>query len=374
MRYSYWEQDSFWAPADYVVIGAGITGMAAALHLREKAPRARIVVLERGSFSRGASTRNAGFACIGSPTELLADLAIMPAGEVWELVARRWRGLVYLRRLLGDEAVRFVQAGGHEVFLQEDEEVYAHCLDVLPEFNEHLADITGMYPFFETARPVTREIPAVRRAIAIRGEGQLHPGYMMQAFYRKAQSENIEIRFGVEVSNWEAGDRDVTIHLAGGGRLRAARLLLATNGFASALVPDTDIRPARNLVLVTAPLTKLPWQGSFHYHQGYVYFRNIGRRVLIGGGRHLDKEGETTAAFGEPAAIRRYLEHFLAGILPPGAGVEITHVWSGIMGLGPDKVPRLRHLAPNVVLAAGLGGMGVALGSQLGSEAADLLA
>ena len=71
---SYWERESFFRDIDVAVIGSGIVGLSAALRARELAPSARIAVLERGALPIGASTRNAGFACFGSVSELLDDM------------------------------------------------------------------------------------------------------------------------------------------------------------------------------------------------------------------------------------------------------------------------------------------------------------
>ena len=71
--FSYWEQQSFFN-YDYIIIGAGITGLSTAIELKERQPKATVLVLERGILPTGASTKNAGFACMCSDTELLADL------------------------------------------------------------------------------------------------------------------------------------------------------------------------------------------------------------------------------------------------------------------------------------------------------------
>jgi len=68
--FSYWEQESF-SFYDHIVAGAGIVGLNVAIALKEQYPNARVLVLERSLLPTGASTRNAGFACMGSPTELL---------------------------------------------------------------------------------------------------------------------------------------------------------------------------------------------------------------------------------------------------------------------------------------------------------------
>ena len=72
---SYWEEESFLKNIDYTVIGSGIVGLTCALELRRLNPNSKIIILERGFLPTGASTKNAGFTCFGSPSELLDDLS-----------------------------------------------------------------------------------------------------------------------------------------------------------------------------------------------------------------------------------------------------------------------------------------------------------
>ena len=86
MNLSYWEQKSWFTNIDFAIIGSGIVGLSCALELRELHPEAKIVVFEKGTLPSGASTKNAGFACFGSMTELLDDLKIHSEDIVFSLV------------------------------------------------------------------------------------------------------------------------------------------------------------------------------------------------------------------------------------------------------------------------------------------------
>ncbi|MBK9701346.1 MAG: FAD-dependent oxidoreductase [Flavobacteriales bacterium] len=99
--HSIWEQRSFGAPVHLAVVGAGLVGLWAAVHARRRWPHRRVLVVERGPHPAGASVRNAGFACFGSPSELLADLAAEGEQAALARVAERWQGLLELRRELG---------------------------------------------------------------------------------------------------------------------------------------------------------------------------------------------------------------------------------------------------------------------------------
>ena len=79
---SYWERETFFKKLDVAVIGSGIVGLAAAIHLKTQNPGLQVAILERGPLPVGASTRNAGFACFGSMTELIDDLTRMSEDDV----------------------------------------------------------------------------------------------------------------------------------------------------------------------------------------------------------------------------------------------------------------------------------------------------
>jgi glycine/D-amino acid oxidase-like deaminating enzyme len=125
--------------------------------------------------------------------------------------------------------------------------------------------------------------------------------------------------------------------------------------------------------LITEPITNLDIKGTFHLDKGYYYFRNIDDRILLGGGRNLDFETETTTAFGQTEIIQNKLEQLLKEVILPNRKVEIAHRWSGIMGVGTSKNPIVSQLSENVYCGVRLGGMGVAIGSLIGTELAELV-
>ena len=116
---SFWETDAFFSSVDVAIVGGGIVGMNAALRLKTIDHSLRITILDRASIGTAASSRNAGFACYGSPSEIYADLQSMPEDAVIDLVKRRVNGLKLLRETVGDKALHYEKTGGHEVFLDE---------------------------------------------------------------------------------------------------------------------------------------------------------------------------------------------------------------------------------------------------------------
>ncbi|HKK74162.1 MAG TPA: FAD-dependent oxidoreductase [Saprospiraceae bacterium] len=373
-QWSHWEFDSFFKDIDFVVLGSGIVGLSTAIHLKQARPNARVLVLERGVLPIGASTRNAGFACFGSVSELLDDLNHTPEAEVWALVEERYLGLLALRELLGDDAIGYQQEGGFEVFSQQDGEQEAACLAAIPEFNRQLSQITARRDTFVTVPDQQRQrfgFSGVRSLIHNQAEGSIDTGKMMRSFLRKAQELDIQILNGCEVQAYTETTAKVDIQLSNGWTLSAGHLMIATNGFTNRLLPEIDLQPARNQVLITRPIPDLSFRGCFHYDRGYYYFRNVGQRVLLGGGRHLDKSGETTADFGANETIRRTLVELLEKLILPGQSPEVERWWTGILGVSQQKRPIIQRLGDRVSVAVRMGGMGVAIGTLVGKKAAE---
>jgi glycine/D-amino acid oxidase-like deaminating enzyme len=205
-------------------------------------------------------------------------------------------------------------------------------------------------------------------------EGQLHSGKTMQSLQRLAQHGNIDIINGARVERLEEDAGGVDLVLEGGARFRAERVAVCTNALIPELLPSLPIVPGRGQVLVTEPLPELPFRGCFHIDRGYFYFRNIGNRVLLGGGRNLDPTAETSTEIALNAPIQQALESLLAKTILPGRSYRIESRWAGIMGFTADKQPRVERTSERVVVGFGCNGMGVALSPMVAAQTARLMA
>lgn len=370
MDLSYWELKNWFTNVDYTIVGSGIVGLYTALRLRERFPESKILVLEKGMLPQGASTKNAGFACFGSISEIIDDLKTHSEEEVIQLIQKRWSGLQLLRKNLGDSAIDFKPYGGYELFLENDESSYSECLAKIPFINEVLKPIFKSDVF---AKQVDRfDFKQIfEYTIFNPFEAQIDTGNMMQALLKKAISENILILNKQTVTGFQEQSDDVKVAL-GDFSFTTKKLLFATNGFAGSLTQN-EVKPARAQVLITEPIPNLDIKGTFHIDKGYYYFRNIGDRILLGGGRNVDFETENTTTFGTTEIIQNRLEDLLKEVILPGTDFRIEHRWSGIMGMGASKRPIVSQLSDHVYCGVRLGGMGVAIGSLIGTELADLI-
>ncbi len=359
---SFWEQDSFLKPYDLIVVGAGIVGLSSALFYKRKHPEARVAVLERGFMPQGASTRNAGFACVGSIGEHLADMEKDTEENIKKRIRRRYYGLELLKQTLGEESIGYEPCGGYEFFRsrEEFERVTSH-IDRFNGWMDELLDEDDVYCPGEL-----QGYPVIKNRL----EGALHPGKMMQQLVKLVSQEGVEIRWNSPVNKMA---EDGSVSIENGPDLYSDQILCAANGFARNLLPDIEIKPARGLVFVTNELDDLPWKGIFHHDRGYIYFRNVNNRLLIGGARNLDISQEETDQFGVNRMIKNHLINFVSDVLNLPDEWTIDYEWSGIMGFTPTKTPIIQQVDKRRYVAAGLSGMGIAIGMNVGTTAAELL-
>lgn len=352
---SYWEREEWFKPADLIIIGAGIVGTSTALFYKEIYPDHEVIILERGPSPMGASTRNAGFSCIGSISEHLADIELTGIETVLKRIQRRWNGLKLLKDTMGEEAIGYQHTGGYEVFYEDS--LFQKCRSEINSLNKLMEETLGEKEVY--SETVHEGVPAILNRL----DGSINSGKLMRSLHQKVSASGVRTLWNSEVESVEEG----SVILTNGTELKAGKIALTVNGFISGL-SDVEVLPARGYVFVTQPIDGLKWKGTFNYNQGYVYFRNVENRLLLGGGRDVAKEEETTSEFGVNPKIKEYLITFANEKLQLPGGWEIDLEWSGIMGVTPDKEPLIREVKPGVWAAAGLSGMGIAIGMQVARE------
>ncbi len=375
MEVSYWEQQSF-VRYQYGVIGGGLVGLSTALRIRALDPKASIAIFERGVIPAGASTRNAGFACFGSLSELLNDIDTLGESQAAQLVLDRWEGLQMLRNRIGDSELRFEHHGGYELITDSN----FHLLDQIDRVNKLLYPIFSREVFFHNNRLVEKfgfNNRRIKTVVVNPLEGQLHTGSMMNALMRLAGQQGITVITGASVQKIIPENGKVSLEVRSSEnesvRFLVDKLAICTNAFAGQFFPDFDINPGRGIVLITKPVKGLKLKGTFHYDQGYYYFRDLDSRVLLGGGRNLDMESETTLEFGINQNIYDHLISMLTDIVLPDDEFEVDYHWSGIMAFGADKRPLIGSHSPEVAYAVRLGGMGVSMATTVADRLARIL-
>lgn len=366
---SFWEKETFIHHSDYLIIGSGIVGLSTAIYIKQRDNNKKVTVLERGFLPTGASTKNAGFSCIGSPSELLDDLSKNSEDIVFSTVEKRWRGLLNLNELLGKENIGFKALGSHELFDQKNATLYGECLDNLETLNQQLEKITGIPKVFQEASVICNNygFQGFSNAISHAAEGQINTGMMMSSLLQKAKDVGVNILNGIEVREISSSQASTNF-----GVIPFEKAIICTNGFSKRFFPDFDVNPARAQVVVTSEIEHLKLKGIFHFDAGYYYFRNVGKRVLFGGGRNLDFKAEETEELKTTTLIMDELKRILTEQILVDTAFEIEHQWAGTMGVGNKKEPIIKQLDDNIYCGIRLGGMGVAIGSLVGKELAEL--
>lgn len=361
---SFWESSTL-SYFDFSIAGGGILGLFTAFELSHKFPKAKIAVYERDSFARGATSKNAGFACFGSITEITADRKHWGDDKTLEIIQKRWEGIQRIQALLGNK-IDYENYGGCELFI--DNKIENHALD---NVNQFLQPIFNRKIFsLQTERIKEFGFGSQVKNLSHNSlEGQLHSGKLIQHLHHLLRSRSVELFFNSEITDYSDGEV-VELTINNRSRIKTDKLIFATNAFPPSNV--AEIRPVRGQVLITQPIPNLKFKGCFHFEEGFYYFRNVGDRILFGGGRQLDFEGETDNKFILNDKIQKDLIEKLHTIISPNEKVEVEQQWSGIMAFSEDKLPMIKHLGQNVTYAMNCNGMGVSLSPMTAIKIANL--
>lgn len=384
MAISAWEQSTYYAPKDVVIIGCGFVGLWTAYELINKYPKMQITILERGIIPSGASTRNAGFSCFGSVSELMYDVQLMGEANMLETVKMRYDGLQKIQRTFDKKTIDYDQFGGYELFEKNGPYDIQQLDKDIAYLNKILAPVlktpkkNGKYlPIYtnETKKIKQFGFQAIEALAFSPFEGQLNSAKLVLALQQTVQSKGVQILFNTEVKKFKSHKKGVTIQTNLEAPLETKQLLICTNGFAKQLMPSLDVVPARGQVFITEPIPNLKFKGTFHFDEGFYYFRNVGNRLLLGGARNKDFKNEKTYSLETSPIIQKTLEDFMMKrILPKGSKKpKIELRWSGTMGMGKIKKPIIEELQPNIFCAVRMSGMGVAIAPIVAERAVKLM-
>ena len=386
---SFWEKNSF-LNYDYIIIGSGILGLSTACSVKEKNSSASILVLERGIFPTGASTKNAGFACFGSVSEILSDFERIGIEETVSLVEKRWNGISLLRQRLGDDKIGLLNYGGYELV----DEKHLNSLEKIKFVNEKLYRIFNA-DVFKIKNEKIKEFgfneAAVKSLVYNEFESQIDTGKMMSSLTDYATSMGIKIITGCNVdrisekenyvrviadnylSNYKNNNNDNDIDNDKKNKeeeifFSAKKVYICSNAFTKKLIPELKIKPGRGQVLVTKPIKDLKFKGVFHIDEGFFYFRNFGDRIIFGGGRNLDFEKEESTEFELNEKILNSLKEKLDNIILPNQKYEVDYSWSGIMAFTENKLSMIENISDRITCLISCNGMGIALSSYIADK------
>lgn len=341
---------TFDGSVDVAVVGGGVTGLSCALTLAESGLRVRLH--EARTVASGASGRNGGFALRGGAMpydRARATLGPERAAALWRLTERT------LVRMAGlaDDALRRVGS----LRLAADE----HERDELLAEHAALRDDGLAAEWID--EPRGRLAGRYLGAVFHPPDGALHPGRWIRRLAAGAAEAGAEIREHDRVESLAA--------------LGADTVVVASDGYPSGLlgVIDEVVRPTRGQMVATEPLGEVLYERPHYARHGFDYWQQLpDGRLLVGGRRDTDLEGESTAEEATTPEIQAALETLvteLVGRLP-----AITHRWSGIFGTSPDALPLVGRVPGHdgVWVSRGYSGHGNVLGFACGDLVGRALA
>lgn len=365
---SYWEKKVWKNTFDLVVVGSGITGATTAIQFKKRNPNKKVLIIEKRQLGFGASSKNAGFICLGSPSELINTLENSGEKILEELIRKKYHGIQILLRTFGAASVQASFQGGYEVF--NNSELKEHVCGNLDKLNKIFQKVTKIDKQFSIS-PTPLHL-FQNESIKINFEGKLDSSKLLESIHRKLAILNIQTLYGCSVLEYEEKNDLMNIETSI-GEIKSKKLLFATNAFSGESPTNLPVKPGRGFIKVTEAL-KIPFPNqNFHVDRGYTYFRKVdGNRLLIGGFRNLDKETEETTDVGTnpiiDQAINSLTESNILGFSP-----KWEHQWNGWMGFTENETPILKKIGNHTIAAVGMNGMGVALAPFMATDALKLL-
>lgn len=355
--------------ADVCIIGAGYTGLSAALHLAQKG--LDVVVLDAHRAGFGASGRNGGQVCSGydsTQTELTRKLGAAKARMLWDLAEE---AKADLRALCADHIpqARFRPGQVHGTYNAAEAARDQAEVDLLQErYGYAQARLCGP----EEMRALVKS-PHYHSGLLDMGAGHIHPLRYVLGLARLAEDAGARLFERTEVHRIDKGDPAVVA--TDKGRVTADFVVLAGNGYLPNLERKVAARvmPLNSFIGATEPLgaraRDVLGQDIAVHDSKWVanYFRLSEDQRLLFGGR-------PSYGLGFPQGIAALMQKRIPKLFPQLEGVRIDYAWGGTLGVTIPRLPAVIRVAPNIVSAGGYSGHGVALSGLAGKVMAETIA
>ena len=357
--------------ADALIIGGGIAGLTLAYTLAEAG--ASVALFEAGPLGAAASGRNAGF-LLASPAEPYQEQVGFwgraGARAMVDCGRRTHQRVRQLIETLGIECD--YRAGGSLRLTRTEEEAEEHRASIpllkADGFTMHEVAVGDAVP-----GPLARSFTG---AFVSPEDGEFHPVRFLHGLARAAIARGVQLfsHSPVRGARWQGGLWQVSVNT---GRASGRNLVLASNAWAPELCPTLRplIVPRRGQVLATAPLSRTVASMPTYAHYGYQYWRQTpDGRLVIGGWRDLDPDGEVGFDPGVTPKIQAGIESGLAELVPEGAPIEYR--WSGVMDFARDGRPLVGWLDAqhHLAMCAGFTGHGIGMAAACSLDLASLIA
>lgn len=348
--------------AEVCVVGAGFTGLGAALALGSRA-----IVLEASRVGGAATGRNGGQVHTGQRRD-----------QAWlEKTVGRDDALA-LWRLAEDARARFKTLTDTIDCDWRPGMIHArHKPNGEAEDADHVALMADRYGYDQLALIDEADLAAelgtdvYHGGLIDRGGGHVHPLKLALGMARAAMAAGAVVHEHTRAESWTRQGGRIVVETAL-GRVTCDQLILSGDGLLNAMAGGARARvmPINNFIAVTAPLGDLAEtiirSNAAVADSRFVvnYFRKTpDGRLLFGGGENYRP--------GFPSDIAGMVGKNLAKVYPRLVDVPITHAWGGTLGITMSRMPFVGEIAPGVRVASGYSGQGVMLAPHVGKLLAD---
>lgn len=349
--------------ADVCIIGAGYTGLSAALHLAKAGKQ--VVILEAARVGWGASGRNGGHVGTGQR----ADQSALEKWYGKETAKELWR--------LGLEAVDLVES------LVKDHSIdcelgrgnihYAAKPAHTGELREEIEHLETAYDYHQLRGVEKADLGSLgsaqgfHYAMIDEGARHLHPLKYCLGLARAAMAAGVTIYEQSEATQLKVQGNGAVVQTSSGS-IRADRVVLACNGYLEKLYPPiaSNIMPINNFIVATEPLSEAmarqinPLNASLSDSLFVINYWKLSadRRLIFGGGEtYSDKF---------PSSITDFVRPHLLGVYPELADTRLEFGWGGTLAITRNRMPDMGIKQGVVYYAQGFSGHGVPTGTMAG--------
>jgi gamma-glutamylputrescine oxidase len=355
--------------ADVCVIGGGFTGLSAALNLAERG--IDVVLLEAERIGFGASGRNGGLIGSGQRKDVLETEALFGYERsrlLWDFAEA---AKTEIRERIARHAI--------DCDLVEGQLVGIHTRRYAGWARELSQALAERYDY-----PDTRALDAEETRALVATDGYLegffdshaaaiHPLNFSLGLARAAEAAGVRIFEHTRVRAYS--HTDPAMVEAAQGRVRAAHVVLACNGYLGKLEPRVAgrIMPINNFVVATEPLgaerARALIGGRYGVHDTRFvvnYYRvTHDHRLLFGGGENYRS--------GFPRDIARFVRPYVLKVFPQLADAAIEYAWGGTLSVTVNRLPHVGRLPPNLYFAQGYSGHGISTATFAGKLIAEAI-
>ncbi len=355
---------------DVVVIGAGLCGTSAALALAKAG--VETVVLEHGRVAGSATGRNAGFILQGTAERYSRAASVYGRERTQRIHALSLENHAHMADFLAEHAIEagYRRAGSLQLASSESEE---HELIESAE----MANADGFPAELLTGEdlPLVYREAGFRVGVRLPQDGEVDPVRLVRGAMGVARGLGARLFEDTPVLALDAAAAGSVRVQTPTGSVSASLALVCTNARAGELLPwyADKVDPVRGQMMATAPAPRV-FELPVYADHGYDYWRQdeLGR-VVLGGWRNLDPQGERGTQDVLHEGIQSKMEAFLERF--PGLGSPaVTHRWSGTMGFSRDGLPLIGPApgAPGALAGVGFTGHGFGFAWLAGEALAAL--